>query len=302
MLACGMVRRLVLAALSLALGAPAALVRAQPVPQVVPVPDCTANVDLTADGGLKVAVVYRCRSASPVSFSAANTEAAAEVKAFTDATGQPVPRLGTAWQVVPVNGLAEAHYTVDLLAYAKDIDHPRMAVARGKGVLTLLESWLLEPRGLARLPVIDIRVKAANGLSFASGLPRVGNAWRLQGTSVRFAGYSALGRFALREIAMPAPGSLRVGEPRREGVLRLALLDGFSEQGRADLVDWVRRTAEAESNSWRGFTAKQLMLGLVPMDGRPGIGFGRTVPGGGATIMVDAGSDVNKRRLFDEWV
>ena len=40
----------------------------------------------------------------------------------------------------------------------------------------------------------------------------------------------------------------------------------------------------------------------LPMDGRPGIGFGRTVPGGGATIMVEAGSDVNKRRLFDEWV
>jgi hypothetical protein len=119
---------------------------------------------------------------------------------------------------------------------------------------------------------------------------------------VRFAGYSTLGRFGLREIAVPAPGSLRAGEPRQEGVLRLALLDGFSERGRADLVDWVRRTAEAESNYWRGFTAKQLMLGLVPMGGRSGVGFGRTVPGGGATIMVEVGSDVDKRRLFDGWV
>lgn len=302
MLACGMARCLVLAALILALGASSASVRAQLLPGATPVPDCTANVDLAADGGLKVAVVYRCRSASPVSFNAANARAATEVMAFTDATGQPVPRSGTAWQVAPVNGLAEAHYTVDLLAYAKDIDRPRMAVVRGNGVLTLLESWLLEPRGLAHLPVIDIRVKAADGLAFASGLPKVGDAWRLQGTSVRFAGYSTLGRFGLREIAVPAPGSLRAGEPRQEGVLRLALLDGFSEQGRADLLDWVRRTAEAESNYWRGFTAKQLMLGLVPMGGRSGVGFGRTVPGGGATIMVEVGSDVDKRRLFDGWV
>src|SRR6185437_2381991 len=147
MLACRMIRRLVLAALTPVLGASvlgaallgtsAAPVRAQPAAPVRAVPDCTANVDLTADSGLKVSVVYRCRSSSPVSFNAANARAAAEVMAFTDATGQPVPRSGRAWRVAPVNGLAEAHYTVDLLAYAKDIDSPRMAVARGKGVLTL---------------------------------------------------------------------------------------------------------------------------------------------------------------------
>ncbi len=189
-----------------------------------------------------------------------------------------------------------------MLAYAKDVDTPRVAVARGNGVLTLLESWLLEPRGLPHLPVIDIRVQAARGLSFATGLPKMGDAWRLQGTSVRFAGYSALGRFSLQEIPVPAPGSLRAGEPKREGVLRLAMLDGFDAQGQADITDWVRRTAEAESNFWRGFTAKQLMLGLVPVQGRRGVGFGRTVPGGGATIMVEVGSDVERRHLFDGWV
>jgi hypothetical protein len=297
-----MIGRFLLAALTFMLGASGEPVRAQPVSHAKRAPDCTVDVDVTADGGLRAAMIYRCRSATPVTFNAANGRAAADVMAFTDADGQPLPRSGGAWRVVPVNGLAEARYTVDLLAYARDIDRPRMAIARGGGVLTLLEGWLLEPRGLGRLPVIDIRVKAADGLAFTSGLPKVGDAWRLEGTPIRFAGYSALGRFDLREIEVPAPGSLRRGEPGRKGVLRLALLDGFNAEGRADLVDWVRRTAEAESNYWRGFTADQSMLGLVPMEGRHGVGFGRTVPGGGATIMVEVGRDVEQRRLFDDWV
>jgi hypothetical protein len=269
--------------------------------QAVTPPDCTADVDLTADGGLKVAVVYRCRSSSPVTFSAASEKAAARVMEFSDRAGKPLPRSAASWRVDPVKDTAEAHYRLDLLAYAQDLDMPTAAIARGRGVLTLLEGWLLEPRGLSHLPVIDIRVKAADGLFFASGLPKVGDAWRLQGTPVRFAGYSALGKFTLQEIRVPAPGSLRTGQARQEGVLRLAMLDGFSEQGRADLVDWVRRTAEAESNYWRGFTADRLMLGIVPMDMSRSVGFGRTVSGGGATIMLEVGQQVDKRRLYDQW-
>jgi hypothetical protein len=130
----------------------------------------------------------------------------------------------------------------------------------------------------------------------------VGDAWRLGDTWMRFAGYSALGRFTLSELAVPAPGSLRPGQAKLDGVLRVALLDGVPPEGRADLLDWVRLTAQAESNYWRGFTARQAMLGLVPMQGGPTVGFGRTVPGGGASVMVQVNAQVTKRRLFDQWV
>ena len=264
-------------------------------------PDCVADADLTADGGLKVAVAYRCRSSTTVTFRAASEKAAAYVTAVGDGAGRPLQRAATAWRVEPVNGTAEAHYQFDLMAYAQALDAPTIAIARGGGVLALLESWLLEPRGYSHLPVIDIRAKPAAGLSFTSGLPRVGDAWRLAGTSVRFAGYSALGKFTLREIPVPAPGSLRAEQAREQGILRLAMLDGFSEQSRRDLADWVRRTAEAESNYWQGFTADRLMLGLVPMDMPRSVGFGRTVSGGGATVMLEVGKEVDKRRLYDQW-
>ena len=297
MLAFGMLRRLP-ALLAFALLLPVA---PPAFAQPTVAPDCTADVDLTADRGLTVAVDYRCRSTAPVTFSAASDAAAGHVMTLTDGAGRSIQRSGAAWRAEPANGAVELRYRLDLMAYAKDLNVPTEAVARGGGVLTLLEGWLLEPRGLSRLPVIDIRVKVADGLSFASGLPRVGDAWRLQGTPVRFAGYTALGRFTLQEIAVPMPGSLRPGQARQEGVLRLALLDGVSSQGRADLVDWVRRTAEAESNYWRGFTADRMMLGIVPMAMPRSVGFGRTVSGGGATVMLEVGEQVDKRRLYDQW-
>ena len=85
-------------------------------------------------------------------------------------------------------------------------------------------------------------------------------------------------------------------------MLRVAILDGTSAGARADLVDWIGRTAEAEANWWQGFTARQSMVALVPTDARRATGYGRTVSGGGATVMVEVGRDVDRRRLFEDWV
>ncbi len=254
--------------------------------QPIAVPDCT--VDVTVGKDLKLDVVYRCRSTTALTFAPDDQEIAAHVS-------------GNSGKVEPVNGIVEARYRYDLADYARAVNSTREGVKRGEAVLAPIPAWLLEPRGFERLPVIDIRVQLPEGFSFATGLPKVGGAWRLAGTRVGFAGYSAIGRFTLEEIAVPAPGSLRPGATREDGVLRLAILDGFSKGSTPDLVDWVRRTAQAESNYWQGFTAKQMLVGLVPV-ARPGVGYGRTVSGGGATVMVEVGAQVDQRHLFDAWV
>jgi hypothetical protein len=255
--------------------------------QPIAVPDCT--VDVTVGKDLKLDVVYRCRSTTALSFAPDDEEVAAHVSG--NGRGK----------VEPVNGIVEARYRSDLADYARAVNSPAAGVKRGEAVLAPIPGWLLEPRGFDRLPVIDIRAQLPEGFSFATGLPKVGDAWRLAGTRVGFAGYSAIGRFTVEEIAVPAPGSLRVGATREDGMLRLAILDGFAKGSTPDLVDWVRRTAQAESNYWQGFTAKQMLVGLVPV-ARPGVGYGRTVSGGGATVMVEVGTQVDRRRLFDAWV
>lgn len=293
MLACVMLHRTLLALLMLSLPAWA---------QPVAVPECTVDGALSARDGLKLDLTYRCRASTPLVFQADGEKMAAKVVDFRDGAGKRPTPSSNGWRVEPVNGLVEAHYGFDLTGYARAVDSTSQAVQRGESVLSVLSGWLLEPRGFERTPTVDIRVVPAPGLSFAMGLPKVGDAWRLSGTRVSFAGYSALGRFDLREIAVPAPGSLRPGAARQEGVLRLATLDGFTEAGRADLVDWVTRTAEAEANYWKGFTARQMLIGVVPSTTQRAVGFGRTVSGGGASVMVEVGTNVDKRRLFNDWV
>ncbi len=253
---------------------------------VEPPADCT--VDLEVRPGPQLEVDLRCRSARPLTFIAEDRRTMSHLSglATTD---------------------REARYRFDLKGFAAEVDSTSIAVARGDGVLATLGSWLLEPQGFERPPTIDIRVRAADGQVFAAGLPRAGEVWRLSGMGVRLAGYTAIGSLFLQDLVVPAPGSLRsnlanTGAPKEDGVLRLVILDGTSPGARADLADWVKRTAEAQTNWWQGFTARQSLVALVPTNARRAIGYGRTVSGGGATVMVEVGRDVDRRRLFEDWV
>lgn len=266
-----------------------ALVSLPALAEPVTAPDCTADVTVAA--GPVLDVVYRCRATQPVVFAAEDDAIAAHVKNARDGAGQPLAGARGEWRVAPVNGLAEMRYRYDVADYARGVDSTSSAVRRGESVLVNLSGWLLSPGGEGRAPVIDIRVAAAPGLALATGLPTVGGAARLAGSRVEYAGYTAIGRLDLREIAVPGAAPLR-----------LAILDGISDSGRAALADWVRRTAEAEAAYWKGFPAEHLLVGLVPMDERRAVGFGRTQSGGGATIMVEVNRNVDARKLFDDWV
>jgi hypothetical protein len=230
-----------------------------PPPPPVSAADCSVDVDLAA--GLKLDIRYRCRSSSALTF-------------------EPVGRVDSQ------NGIVDARYQLDLARRTES--DGRELILRGDSALATLGSWLATPRGYERLPVIDIKVHAASGLGFAAGLPKVGDAWRLEGASMGLAGYTALGKASLQDIAVPAPGSLKPGVAPRSGVLHLAILDGVSDGARADLVDWVKRTAEAESNYWLGFTAAHMLVGLVPSSTRGPAGYGRTVSGGIPACLIFA--------------
>jgi hypothetical protein len=278
-----MVVRLLLAVLLL--GTVPAL--AQPAPAPAPAPDCTA--DVTLHEALTLDVAYHCRSSLPLSFEADGERTKAHLRDFAGG------------RIEAQNGMVEARYRFDLTGFARAMNSPSEGIQKGRGVLLPLGAWLLEPRGYQRVPTIDIRVRTPNGMIFTSGLPRAGDAWRLANATVRFAGYTAFGKLELHELPVPAVGSLRNGQPKKEGVLRLALLDGFGDGTRAAIVDWVRRTAQAEANYWHGFTADWMLVGLVPVP-RPGVGYGRTQPGGGVTIMIEVGEHADARRLFNDWV
>lgn len=266
-----------------------ALLFATPLAAQSPVaPDCTVDGRLADRAGLRLDLVYRCQAERPISFR------------LTDERARPYL---SDLRLEQGDGWSQARYRFDVSGFARTVDSTSVAVLRGASALLTLGGWLLEPQGYDRLPAIDIRMATDDpGLRFATGLPGLGGAWRLAGTPVRYAGFTAFGRFAYRALEVAAPGSLRPGQPPRRGILRLAILDGVGQAAIADLVAWVEGTVQAQSNYWHGFTALHGLVALVPVDTQRSVGFGRAENGGGVSVMVEVGKHADRHRLFDDWV
>ena len=247
-----------------------------------------------ARGSSSLDVVYRCR-ATPAALVRAGGRAHDALPRATSPGGRD--RSGER----PGRGALSLRSRRALRAPSNS---PSEGIQRGKGVLAPLGAWLLEPRGYQTRPDHrHPRAHAGRAWSSPAACRKVGDAWRLAGATVRFAGYTAIGSSSCtscrcrRSAACGPRGQAR----RRRPCCGWRCSTASARATRPAIVDWVKRTAEAEANYWHGFTADQMLVGLVPMP-RSGVGFGRTQPGGGVTIMVEVGDDDRPRRLFNDWV
>src|SRR5262249_6490006 len=150
--ASGMFRRTLLAGL---------LAAGPAIGQPVPAPDCTVDGALSESDGLRLEVTYRCRASASITFQPGEDRSRSFISNL---------------KIEQSGGIAQAHYRFDLAGFARSVDSTSVAVLRGNGVLATLGGWLLEPGGYERPPVIDIRMTGTNGLMFATGLPKVGDA------------------------------------------------------------------------------------------------------------------------------
>ncbi|MDI1284008.1 MAG: hypothetical protein PSV46_06415, partial [Reyranella sp.] len=103
------------------------LVSASALAQPVPAPDCTVDGTLTESGGLKLDIVYRCRSTEALTFQADGDLMVSKVLSFRDGAGTAQPIAPGGWRVEPVKGVVEAHYAFDLGGYAGAVDSPSKA-------------------------------------------------------------------------------------------------------------------------------------------------------------------------------
>ncbi|HJQ56239.1 MAG TPA: hypothetical protein VJ890_05000 [Vineibacter sp.] len=269
--------------------------------------DCTAQVEVemgaTREGatpGPLLAVAMTCRTSAPARFFVDGWGTAAAMTAVRDGADRPVERDGVLWTVAPQNDAASLRYRLDLGALARGIGRVNVAVARGEAVLAIASTWLVEPR-LEGVPApgIDIAVKTAPGAVFLAGLPQRDGVWRLRGTTVRFVGYTVSGRLQTERVPVPPPSGAPPGQAAH---IDLAIFDGTYETPRAELVEWVRRTALMTAGYWDGFTNLGMLVAVLPSPGRRGVGYGRTVPGGGSTVMVQVGERSTPADLQDDWV
>ena len=181
-------------------------------------------------------------------------------------------------------------YRFQLEQAALQVHDRNRAVAQGGALLAPPSSWLARPLddtpGRYRL-----RVTTPPGTSFVTGVfpgPEAGT-YEAETSDLAESPYSGFGSFA--ESRVGAPG----------GAVDVAVAPGDLAVTRADVDDWVRRSAAAVGAYYGRFPLRRALVIVLPSN-RDRVGFGTTLGNGGGAIMVWVGRGATTAQLASDWV
>jgi len=218
------------------------------------------------------------------------------------------------WTFSGSDGVTRGAYTFDMEDLTQSTNSMSIARRRGASLITSISSILLYPSGASTPLSIRFtlgKAAVANGGKIATAFRRTGAGagevqW-LKSSDIADAGMMALGRFAHRDITVPGRGSLALrgeGPPHREkaATITLAIVDP-GLKGEAKVFDqWVRDSARQVARYFRGFPARRSMILVLPVGGRSGVFRGRVVSGGGPTVILRVGGNIDRKRLYNDWI
>lgn len=249
-----------------------ALLTAGPALAIEP-PACEYRLRLANAGALSLTVAATCRGETMPNF-----ERPLDGGLGVALTGFALSEDGRslAYQL-QLDGLAALANTADI---AQRIDN---------AVISPISVWLADP-GLPGSE-IALTIEAPDGQDYAVNLPRRDDGRMiLRREDIRFGGYAVFGRFARSRIA--------IGEAQIELIQfpgRIGLTDDI-------LRTWISDTAQAVAAYFGGFPLAQTLLVAAPVTGRGGVVFGRVRGGGGGTILLRLGEQVQRAALYDDWI
>ncbi|MFO0593481.1 MAG: hypothetical protein U0441_38425 [Polyangiaceae bacterium] len=211
------------------------------------------------------------------------------------ATRSPEP-YGRAWKL-DCKATCTVNYAVDLSAAAElTEDAPTVALRSEGDMLALGSTWLMAPESAAPETPATIRVDVrdpAGGepIRFAAPFARdAGGDYHVVARDVRALGYTAWGRFAGFAVKATA------------GDVDVVVLRGPREASDAALTRWIQTTALALDSVFGRFPIERTLIAVVPLEGSGDVEFGRTVPAGGASIVLYVGEHARETALYADWV
>jgi hypothetical protein len=171
-----------------------------------------------------------------------------------------------------------------------DIDH----AAKDGGVFISTPSvWLLRPHGAPQTTPASFHVTTPPDLQFVSGVnpdPNgVPNTYRAIACDLEMAPYSVFG--ALRTHRLHQDGA----------TLEVAIAPGEMAMKDEDIDRWVSASAGAVTSFYHRFPLPNALLVVVPTKGDE-VEHGRTLAGGGATIVLHVGKEMTEAGIADDWV
>jgi hypothetical protein len=250
----------------------------------------TCDVDMRIEAQLRLGFTYTC-DAPLRRLDLHEARARLYIADVTLGDGTALVADDDGW-TLPDAGARRFGYRLDLAALAASVGRPT-AQRIGDSILAPVASWLMEPRGAESGVAIRIAATAADDLGFASAMPLADGRYHIDGRGIWAGGHTAFGKLGRNTIRLP--------HPRGEAALEVVRLDGSFALPLPELLAWVERSARAVAAFYSGFPAERAMLAVLPVPTRR-VGFGQVMAGGGASIMLQVGSDVTREALDDDWV
>jgi hypothetical protein len=172
---------------------------------------------------------------------------------------------------------------------ASALDDVDLAAAYDHAIEAPPSTWLLRPTEFSRGTPYRFHVRAAD--TFATGVRPVEGAPDTYGadvTDLELAPYTVFG--AARSRSLVVEGS----------TIEIATLRGRLALDDAAVDHWVTISARAIAEYYGRFPVKRLLLVVTPSSGDQA--GGKTLAGGGATILLDVGRDMKPEDVPKDWV
>jgi hypothetical protein len=186
----------------------------------------------------------------------------------------------------------QLRYRVNLGEAAARLRDPDFAKAHPGVIVAPPSSWLVRP--LAEQPGRRFRfqVKTAPENTFATGVPPSPNEsgwYSAPADDLAFTPYSVFGSVEMTRSNVGA------------STLEIGFAPGEFAVGQRRVAAWIDDAARIVSDYYGHFPVERALLIILPTEGR-GLGYGKALGNGGASMVVPLGRRTDEAALRDDWV
>lgn len=264
---------------------------------------CHYDVKLTSMTPATLDVKVHCSGARLTHFRATEPKSVGYISAVR-ADGHALRHDGARWVLDGAPSSVELRYRVDLDGVAWDVDGFDVAARYGDSIIAPASTWMLSPEPSGSETRLSLSVTTPPGQSFATGLERVGDVYRLRGHELPVATYALFGKLSSHVERVPGPFALAADQQENapQAEIDLEFADGDLDTPREVVGAWVHDSVKAVGEFWHGFPVRRVMISVLPVKDRSGVLFGKVLPESSPGIVILIGEHTEKKDLYDDWV
>ncbi|MEO8877250.1 MAG: hypothetical protein ABI461_16775 [Polyangiaceae bacterium] len=177
---------------------------------------------------------------------------------------------------------------------AQEIDEDDIAMTSHNVVEAPPPAWLLRPMQIVASSKVFFHVMSkVKDVTMATGVHRAASGepgtYEITAGDLRVAPYTVFGKFRMRSI------------DTGHGKFQFAVGAGKMNATDAMLDAWITRSATAVTAFYKQFPMNDALIVAIPSRGDD-VGFGRTMAGGGGSILINVGHASDQSALDGDWV